>query len=273
VEGSLYTRGFRRLKLAPGMRASDSIALDREMLQDKKSEAARPAPPFEPWPQFMENFRWEQGEHISLAGETGSGKTSFTRQLLPRRTYVAVLGTKALSASLYRPLEAMGFVTREKWDPKPADEPKVIFKPPLIGGTAGKDEQREAFREMLTSIFEEGNWCVYLDEARYITNFLGLKTEMELLWEQGRELGISVVMGAQRPVNVPVIAWEAQHLFVWRYTEKRDVDTISEFTGTLFPVVRQTIPRLPEHEVLHIQPQHDRASRTILPAAIARGSA
>lgn len=273
--GSLYTRGFRnlgRLKLNP-LRSGDSVALDGEELRGRYSgDEPLPAPPFEPWERFDRNFTWRQGEHITLAGGTGSGKTTFARMILPRRRFVAVLGTKARSASLYRPLERMGFVTRTRWDPKPDDEPRVIFKPPLIGGRAGKEEQAEAFQEMLTDVFEEGNWCIYLDEARYITNFLGLQTEMELLWEQGRELGISVVIGTQRPVKIPVIAWEAQHLFVWRFAEKRDIDTISEFTGTLFPVVRQTIPRLPKHEVLHVQPEYGTASRTKLPPDVARAN-
>ena len=268
MEASSYSRGFRqlpgRLNLNP-LRPRASVELDRALLKDRPKEEPFPPPPYQSWAQFDADFVWEQGEHISLAGGTGSGKTTFARQLLPRRGYVAVLGTKSRSASLYGPLEKMGFVTRSKWDPKPAEEPKVIFKPPLVGGAAGKEDQREAFREMLTDVFEEGNWCIYLDEARYITNFLGLQTEMELLWEQGRELGISVVVGSQRPVKVPVIAWEAQHLFIWRFTEKRDIDTISEFTGTLFPVVRQTIPRLPKHEVLHVQPEYGIASRTKLP--------
>jgi hypothetical protein len=265
MEGSIYTRGFRRLQFTPH-RSLESAQLDREQL---KGDLA--PPPFERWEEFKRNLVWRQGEHITLAGGTGSGKTTFARELLPRRRYVAVLGTKARSASLYRPLEKLGFVTRSTWDPRPEDEPKVIFKPPLVGGAAGKAEQAEAFREMLTNVFEEGNWCIYLDEARYITNFLGLQTEMELLWEQGRELGISVVIGTQRPVKIPVIAWEAQHLFVWRFTEKRDVDTISDFTGTLYPVVRQTIPRLPKHEVLHVQPEYGNASRTKLPPNVATG--
>ncbi len=206
---------------------------------------------------------------MTLAGGTGSGKTTFARQLLPRRKYVVVLATKKEDPSLYGPLLKQGFKMRSTWKPDPDEEPKIIFRPPLVGGSAGKDAQREAFREVLIDIFESGRWCVYADEIRYLSEFLGLRTELELLWLQGRSLRVSVVCATQRPVSIPVLAWEAQHLFVWRFSEKRDVDTISDFTGTLYPVVRQTVPRLPKHEVLHVQPEYGTASRTKLPADVA----
>jgi hypothetical protein len=271
MEGSrsdLYTRGFRslpgRLRLSPNLRSLESVTLDDEQLRGELTP-----PPFEAWPEFNRNLDWRQGEHVTLAGGTGSGKTTFARQLLPRRKYVVVLATKAEDPSLYNPLLEQGFVMRSTWDPNPDDEPKVIFKPPLRGGIAGRDSQREAFRELLIDVFESGRWCIYADEIRYITEFLSLRTEMELLWLQGRSLRISIVAATQRPVSIPVLAWEAQHLFVWRFTEKRDVDTISDFTGTLYPVVRQVLPRLPKHEVLHIRPEYGTASRTILPPNVA----
>lgn len=269
MEGSnLYTRGFRRLRFNP-LRSADSLDLDVAPLRER----GRPelgeftAPPFEPYPEFHRNFVWEQGEHVTLTGGTGSGKTTFARvELLPRRRFVAVFATKAEDSSLYTPLLDAGYVMQSKWVNDPENYPKVIFRPKLTGGVAGKAAQADAFREALVDIFDSGGWCVYADEIRYLTEFLGLRTEMELLWLQGRSLGISVVASTQRPVSIPRLAFEAQHLFTWRFSEKRDIDTISEFTGVLFPVVRQTLPRLPKHEVLHIAPEYGTASRTKLPS-------
>lgn len=258
-----------RLRLSPSLRDRDSVDLDGTELGRGRLGEELAMPPFIPWDRFMAELDWRQGEHVTLAGGTGSGKTTLARQLLPLRQYVVVLATKREDPSLYRPLEAEGFVMRSTWDPDPENEPKVIFKPPLVGGKAGKDAQAEAFREALIDIFETGRWCVYADEVRYITQFLGLQTEMELLWLQGRSLKVSVVVSTQRPVSIPVVAWEAQHLFVWRFAEKRDVDTVSDFTGTLYPVVRQSIPRLPKHEVLHVRPEFATASRTKVPPNVA----
>lgn len=254
-----------RLRLNP-LRSLESVRLDSEPLTERGFPGQTfEAPLFLPFADFDAQLVWRQGEHMTLAGGTGSGKTTFARQLLPRRKYVVVMATKAEDSSLYDPLLAMGFVMRSSWDPQPDDSPWVIFKPPLVGGVDGKDAQREAFRGALIDIFDEGRWCVYCDEVRYLTEFLNLKTEMELLWLQGRSLGISVVAATQRPVSIPILAFEAQHLFVWRFSHKPDIDTISHFSGTLSPVVRQTVPRLPKHEVLHVQPEYGTAERTKLP--------
>lgn len=266
--GRQATRSLQRLgrlQLNP-LRPLESLHLDREPLTERGFPGQTfQAPPYESWEQFDRNLVWRQGEHVTLAGGTGSGKTTFARQLLPRRRFVVVMATKAEDSSLYDPLTEMGFKIRSSWDPEPETTPWVIFKPPLVGGVDGKDAQREAFRAALIDIFDEGRWCVYCDEVRYLTEFLNLKTEMELLWLQGRSLGISVVAATQRPVSIPILAFEAQHLFVWRFSHKPDIDTISHFTGTLSPVVRQTVPRLPKHEVLHVQPEYGTAERTKLP--------
>lgn len=254
-----------RLQLNP-LRSLESLHLDSEPLTERGFPGQTfQAPPFEPWEEFDRNLVWRQGEHMTLAGGTGSGKTTFARQLLPRRKYVVVMATKAEDSSLYDPLVEMGFKIRSSWDPDPDESPWIIFKPPLVGGVDGKDAQRTAFRAALIDIFDEGRWCVYCDEVRYLTEFLNLKTEMELLWLQGRSLGISVVAATQRPVSIPILAFEAQHLFVWRFSHKPDIDTISHFSGTLSPVVRQTVPRLPKHEVLHLQSEYGTAERTKLP--------
>lgn len=261
-----------RLRLPAIPRSAESLRLDSTPLTERghPGEQFLP-PPYEDWPTFQANLSWRQGEHVTLAGGTGSGKTTFARQLLPRRQFVVVLATKAEDPSLYEPLLKQGFVMRSTWPPNPDQEPKVIFKPPLVGGVAGIAAQRDAFGEMLIDVFESGRWCVYADEIRYITEFLKLSREMELLWLQGRSLEVSIVVSTQRPVSIPILAWEAQHLFVWRFSEKRDVDTISDFTGPLYPVIRQTIPRLPKHEVLHVQPEYGIASRTKVPADLATG--
>lgn len=260
---AVNTRGFRtgRLRLvAP--RPAQSRALDE--FQPTTKGGTLDSVPYMDWDRFVEAFDFRQGEHITLVGGTGSGKTTLARELiLPRRDFVSVFGTKKKDASLYGPLTAAGYVLTDDWDPYDEEIPKVIFRPTISGvGKGGKAGQSNAFEEAMDEVFEAGNWCCYFDEVAYLSKNLKLATPLETLWMQGRSLGISMVAATQRPVEIPLIAYEANHLFLWKFTDKRNVDTISEFTGSNINVARQVIPRLPRYEALYINTVTDEICRT-----------
>jgi ABC-type dipeptide/oligopeptide/nickel transport system ATPase component len=252
------SRGIGRLRLAP-IRSRDSLALEQTA-----AGLGYELPPYVPWETFLrDHFRWRQGEHVTFVGKSGSGKTTLARQILPQRDYDVVLATKKNDPSLYGPLEAQGFVIVDEFDPDPRQTPKVIYRPRLTSPTAeGRAEQQDAFRETLVSIFETGGWCVFLDEILYQTENLRLGTEVETLYLQGRSLGVTMVAGTQRPARIPVIAWDAPHLFMFKATNKQDVIRMSEFSGINIDVAREMIPRLPRHEALYINTVTDEILRT-----------
>lgn len=216
------------------------------------------------WAAFIRDFDWQQGEHITLVGTTNSGKTTLARELLPLRDYVVVLATKPRDSSLYDPLVKKGYVIESSFDPTAEDGNKVIFRPPLDAPTSEAiEEQSDKFRDALIEIFRAGAWCVYADEVRYLTDNLHLKREFETLWLQGRSLGVSLVVGTQRPVSIPLLAFDsATHLFLWRNTDYRNINRMAEFSGTDEDMVRETIPQLPQHEVLYINTRTGNIVRT-----------
>lgn len=194
----------------------------------------------------------------------GSGKTTLARELLRLRDYVVVFGTKTQDASLYKPLQAQGYVLSEKFDPGDDSPAKVIFRPPLSEPTkAGLAKQREAFREALLGIFEAGAWTVYLDEVRYLSQTLGLATELDLLWLQGRSLGVTIIASTQRPVSVPLNMFEqSAHSFLFRITSRDDRNRAAEYTGPNAGRVFETVGLLPPHEVLYVDSAEDELVRT-----------
>jgi hypothetical protein len=222
------------------------------------------------WQQFRPWFDglWEAGDHVALVGMTKSGKTTLARQLLRMRDFVVVFGTKSRDDALYAPLEAQGFVRKSKWDPwewEQSGERYVIFAPPLNLSGRGQGgvkqamtEQAEAFRAALLEVYEAGGWCCYFDELRYLSDDLGLARELNLLWLQGRSLGVTMMAATQRPRSVPLNMFEqATWTFLWRVSDREDRRTASEKTGVLAPVVFETAARLPRNEFVCVNSVDD----------------
>lgn len=222
-----------------------------------------------PWHEFADWFTFDQGEHVTLVGTTGSGKTTLARiLLLPQRDYVCVLATKMEDDSLYTPLQAAGYVIVDKFNPEPdlerGEPTKVIFRPPLWEPSAeALAEQGEAFRDCLISIYQVGRWATYADEERYLTDTLKLKPQFNVLYLQGRSQKTSIIGATQRPVSIPLEAFDqATHLFLWRNTDRYNVQRMAEFAGADVAMVRDLIPRLPHHEFLYIDTRTGQMARS-----------
>jgi hypothetical protein len=250
-----------RIEILPG-RGEQSQSLD-----------ALSEVPFVPWDQFIRQYPLrlyplKEAQHITLIGRQGSGKTTLAvKGILPLFKYVAVMATKAIDSSLYPPLQAAGYRTTDNPALDYRKTPKALFKPALASPTREAiASQREAFRAVLAVIFNEGNWVVYADEIRYLADNLGLTTELETLWLQGRSLKVTMIAATQNPVGIPREAFDqANHLFIWRQTEKQRVDRISEMVGTESDLIRALVPSLPSHEALYVRTTDDAMVRTRYP--------
>jgi hypothetical protein len=145
--------------------------------------------------------------------------------------------------------------------------PKVIYRPGLkLKNTSVGDAkaiQRQGFERVLTNVIEEGGWAVYGDEIRYLANDLKLTAELEQLWLQGATELVTMIVSTQRPVAIPVVAFEsAWHLFIFRTTDVRNIERIAEFEGANEKLLRWLLPRLEEHEVLYIETRTGQMTRT-----------
>lgn len=214
-----------------------------------------------PWEEFVRAWKWKQGEHITMVGPTGSGKTTLETAILPRRDFVVFLSTKRIDSTQDK-LKGMGFkVIHSGAELHPDVAPRAVLRPPWPDNASAKELKAihaEVFREAMMRVFRTGYWTVVMDEARYLTKDLGLAPEAELLWLQGRSLKISVVAGTQRPRWIPLEAYDqASHLFFWKDTDRENVDRIAEMAGLNRREVQGIVPRLDEHEMLYASRRTD----------------
>lgn len=214
--------------------------------------ASSPPLPVLPWDSHLTKWRWRQGEHVTLIGPTGAGKTTLARSILPSRTYTLVLATKPKDPLL------RSFHDHRLTRTWPAAGPRIILWP-RIERTEDIDGQRAIIRQVLRDVYRAGGWTLYLDECRYITEYLGLGRTVELLWIQGRSMGVTVVASAQRPRHLPLAAYsQASHLYVWPTRDRADLRRLQEMGGgPSMAEIEGAMRSLDDHACLYLSNRGD----------------
>jgi hypothetical protein len=196
-------------------------------------------------------FRWRQGEHVSLIGPTGGGKTTLALDILPMRKFDVVFGVKPRDDTLSDLLKQSQWQRMYGWDTIKAKELKRVVLWPKMESPEDMGVQAKVFGQALRGIFRAGSFCVFADELRYLCETLRLRRYFELLWMQGRSLGISLVASAQRPAFVPTLLYDqATHLFFWRDNDELNLKRIGGIGWLNSQEIRKrvaSLPYIPEH--------------------------
>lgn len=260
---------MKRLRPLRPIRTPASERLDNQEIKVRgRAGLTVNIPAARPWSDVYAYLarNWRLGEHMTLVGTTGSGKTTFAREALDLRDWVVVLATKVRDKDLFDEFKKHGYVIKTEWSPYDTSNNRVIFAPPLPSPTIeGRKAQANAFRKVLIELFqlERGNWTVYSDEIAYLTNDLKLQTEMDTLYLQGRALGVTLVAATQRPRAIPRnIFAQATWFGLWRIPNAEDRASASELVGGQQYVAREAMAILPSHEMLLVNAISDDAMRT-----------
>ena len=189
-------------------------------------------------------------------GPTGAGKTTLALAIINRRTYQLVVATKPQDPLISELTGDLGYKLVREWPPPPPQEVpefrRVCYWPP-IERVEDVANQKVAIGNMLQSLYVTGGWTVYLDEVRYVTQYLKLAPAVELLWQQGRSLNLSIMAATQRPRHIPLSAYsQATHLFLWRDNDEENIRRLSGLGAADKVTVQFAVMNLAKHEVLYV---------------------
>jgi energy-coupling factor transporter ATP-binding protein EcfA2 len=208
------------------------------------------------WETFLaEHFTWQQGEHVTMVGPTGSGKTTLALAILEHRSYVIAFATKPKDRTMDSLVRSQGWRKVKTWErmPKPFRRSlRIVFWPKF---TTPDDQPAQAWEigQAMRGAFVQGGWCLFVDELWYMDHVLGLKRMIEALWTQGRSIDLSIVAGTQRPAHVSLLAYDqATHVFFWRDNDERNLTRISGMNGLNARLIRSTVATLARHDVLYV---------------------
>lgn len=180
-------------------------------------------------------FAWRPGEHVSVIGDTGTGKTYLlAKGLLRLRNYVIVLKTKPDQddatkwAGFHRIRKAKGMMNEK--------HSRFLLEPEY------SQQAVEGWR-MSEAVWRQGSWTVVYDEE-WLAEKIGLTDQIERLLTQSRSKNVSVVCGQQRPVgNSRFVISQSTHVFCFR-VEGRDAKTVAESTTPrILPVLESLTGR------------------------------
>ena len=197
---------------------------------------------------------WEQGEHVTLIGPTGVGKSTLTHRLLTRRAYTTVFATKDKDDTTQKLVRA-GYKLQREWDGSYHDH--IVLWPRGKNEAETLERQHVQFNHAIDEMYRQGGWCMNFDEVSYMTDFLGMQRKMRWLLQGGRSSGVSIVAATQRPAFIPLAFYDQPTwLIFWNDNDHTNLKRIQGLGGVDGSVIRNEVMSLAHREILCVHNRH-----------------
>jgi hypothetical protein len=220
------------------------------------SVQAHPEIPALPWADFVNRFRWRQGEHVAAVAPTGAGKTTLLLELIPLRRHSIFFGTKPDDPLYHKLVNKHGFRRVESIDEMRSYDERILLWPKPVKNDirATMRKQQHAFAAAINMIISQGGWTAWLDESKYMAENLGLKQLLTYLLEQSRSIKVTVICGGQRPAWLPASTLpNSTHLFLWKSNKREDAQRLADVGGIDAKMITEQLKTLDEHEFIYIK--------------------
>lgn len=213
---------------------------------------------------LREGWDYQPGEHVTIIGPTGSGKTWLGYQLLevtatPELPAV-VLVMKPRDNTVTKWSKTVGYRIVRSWPPpaspwRPRKPPGFVVWPrPTYDPDVDDYRQHIIFRRVILDSYKKGRRILFGDEVYSLAQELALTKELVTVWSKGRSMDCGLWCASQKPTHIPLWAYsQAEHLFLAFDPDKRARDRFSEIGGVDPKLVERTVLTLGKHEWLYFR--------------------
>lgn len=199
-----------------------------------------------PWEIAREQMGWQQGEHVTIIGPTGQGKTTLALDLMGMRGHPLIIATKPQDSTMER-MKREGWHVIRKWPP--TRNRTILW--PKMRVPRDRFTQAMVIRDALERVFVAGGYAVLIDELSYVINSLKCRLEIEQIWQQGRALNLSLVTCILRPSHIPLLAYDqATHVIMFRDNDETNLKRMGGLGHWSKAEIIRNVSTLKRHEFL-----------------------
>lgn len=218
--------------------AGAQLTTERPLVQSRR--------PAQPPPKLAERVVIGPHDRALFVGRTGSGKTTLARAMLPAYPRFAVFDPK-------RTYTMPGVPTVERFDAK---LDRQIVRLPFERHRRGEHAR---WGDELYKAWRAGNRILYIDEVAGLSKVYPPLPELAWAVKTGRERGVGVWAGSQRPKMIPSDLYtESEHFFIFDLQFASDRARVSSFTN---PHVYKSIINLKDYAYVYYHVSTDSMRR------------
>lgn len=235
------------------------------------------------WEEFWEDNPLKPGQHVSVFGPTGTGK-SYTLvslgELFPSHSILIV--TKGADDLIGRLVKERGWILAkdvddiftgsgkpgrvlrkswgDRWEKRERPPQRIVFMPEVpVSSVRGRaDYLGVQVETLLDRAYEycrqaRGNQLlVEVDETMFAAMELNLQRPFTMFWNEGRSMGLSFAAAMQRPAWIPKSSKSAPtYIVIFDTSEPDDLADLSKVAGfAKSRDMRAALDQLPEHHHL-----------------------